>query len=76
MEREFIIEDLSEKECSSGEEMLNEWNLGNKNRVIACNKIHDYSSRSHTIFIVTMEDEDEEHNYRVRRAYFVDLAGS
>lgn len=56
--------------------MLREWNHGNKNRVIACNKIHDFSSRSHTIFIVSMEDEDEEKNYRVRRAYFVDLAGS
>ena len=52
------------------------WNQGNKNRVVACNKIHDYSSRSHSIFIVTMEDKDEMDNYRVRSAHFVDLAGS
>jgi len=50
--------------------------LGNKNRVVASNKIHDYSSRSHSIFIVSMEDQDEEQNYRVRQAFFVDLAGS
>jgi hypothetical protein len=58
IEREFVIEDLSEKECASAEDMLREWNCGNKNRVIACNKIHDFSSRSHTIFMVSMEDED------------------
>lgn len=56
--------------------MMKAWNLGNKNRVVACNKIHDYSSRSHSIFIVTMEDKDELGNYRVRSAHFVDLAGS
>lgn len=56
--------------------MVKEWTVGNKNRIVASNKIHDYSSRSHSIFIVTMEDEDEEKNYRIRQAYFVDLAGS
>lgn len=56
--------------------MIKEWHSALRNRVIANNKINDYSSRSHSIFIVTMEDYDEERNYRVRQAYFVDLAGS
>lgn len=76
IEREFVIEDLTEKECAQSADMLRAWTQGNKNRVVASNKIHDYSSRSHSIFIVRMEDEDEQHNYRVRNAYFVDLAGS
>jgi kinesin family protein 11 len=56
--------------------MIKEWSYGNKNRIVASNKIHDYSSRSHSLFIITMEDFDEEENYRVRQAHFVDLAGS
>jgi len=71
-----VIEDLSEWECSSPEQMMQEWARGNKNRVIASNKIHDYSSRSHSIFIMDMEDQDEEGNCKRRQAYFVDLAGS
>lgn len=56
--------------------MISIWKIGNKNRVIASNKIHEYSSRSHSIFIVRVEDTDEEGNFRMREAYFVDLAGS
>jgi hypothetical protein len=38
--------------------MMSEWSRGNKNRVIANNKIHDYSSRSHSIFLIDLEDVD------------------
>lgn len=76
VDRQFIIEDLTEKQCLTSQDMVKEWTVGNKNRIVASNKIHDYSSRSHSIFIVTMEDQDEEKNYRIRQAYFVDLAGS
>jgi hypothetical protein len=56
--------------------MMSEWSRGNKNRVIANNKIHDYSSRSHSIFLIDLEDVDPEGNVKRRQAYFVDLAGS
>lgn len=56
--------------------MISIWKIGNKNRVIASNKIHDFSSRSHSIFVVTIEDTDKDGNFRMREAYFVDLAGS
>lgn len=56
--------------------MIAIWKIGNKNRVIASNKIHDYSSRSHSIFIIRIEDTDKEGNCRMREGYFVDLAGS
>lgn len=43
---------------------------------MASNKIHDMSSRSHALFILTMADFDEQGNYRERQLTFVDLAGS
>jgi hypothetical protein len=75
-EKEFIIEDLTEKECLTAEEMLREWSIGNKNRVIASNKVNEYSSRSHSVFAVRVDDKDEDGNFRSREAVFVDLAGS
>ena len=50
--------------------------MGRQNRVVASNKVHDHSSRSHAIFVVTLEDKDQEDNYVSRQMFFVDLAGS
>lgn len=52
------------------------WKKGSKNRVVASNKIHELSSRSHAIFTITLADHDENHNFRERQMIFVDLAGS
>lgn len=32
---------------------------GIKNRTVASNRIHDYSSRSHALFIITLNDRDD-----------------
>lgn len=52
------------------------WRKGTKNRVVASNKIHDMSSRSHALFTMSIHDKDEDNNNRFRQMTFVDLAGS
>mgnify|MGYP002861779093 CR=1 FL=1 len=52
------------------------WKKGTKNRIVASNKIHDISSRSHALFFITISDRDEDGNVRHRQMTFVDLAGS
>lgn len=52
------------------------WKKGAKNRIVASNKIHDISSRSHALFFITISDKDEDSNPRYRQLTFVDLAGS
>ena len=58
MDKEFVVEDLSEKDCPTLEDTLNLWTLGKKNRVVTGNRMHEYSSRSHSIFILNIEDVD------------------
>jgi hypothetical protein len=49
---------------------------GAKNRVVAANKVHDMSSRSHALFTIIINDRDADDNIRMRQMTFVDLAGS
>lgn len=76
IDRDFLVEDLSSHQAESSKEMEKLWKKGTRNRVVASNKIHDMSSRSHALFIITLTDKDEENNARMRQLTFVDLAGS
>lgn len=75
-ERDFLVEDLTYHKAKNSAEMEKLWKKGRKNRITAANKVNDMSSRSHSIFKITLEDEDEEGNYRERDIMFIDLAGS
>lgn len=52
------------------------WKKGTKNRIVASNKIHDLSSRSHALFFISLSDRDEFGTFRYRQLAFIDLAGS
>lgn len=67
---------MSEQKADSAAEMEKLWKKGKRNRVIATNKVHDMSSRSHAIFVIHMNDKDSDGNTRERHISFVDLAGS
>lgn len=70
------MEDLSTHIARTSKDMEKIWKKGTKNRIVASNKIHDISSRSHALFFITLSDRDEDNNQRFRQLTFVDLAGS
>ena len=73
-----MVENLYVFECQSAEEALELFRLGSKNRVLAAHNLNDMSSRSHTIFCLTIEAQDIAHNemVTVSKLQLVDLAGS
>lgn len=54
------------------------YKYGVKNRVLASHNLNEVSSRSHTIFSVTIEAQDlrDANNITVSKLQLVDLAGS
>ena len=58
--------------------MLELYRYGARNRVLASHNLNDFSSRSHSIFSVTIESYDlhDTNNVTVSRLQLVDLAGS
>jgi hypothetical protein len=65
-------------ECATAEEALELFKFGSKNRVLAAHNLNDVSSRSHTIFCLTVESQDIKHqdSVTVSKLQLVDLAGS
>ena len=51
----YTVENLFNFECSSEIEILRLFNFGIRNKVIGSHKMNLTSSRSHTIFCVTLE---------------------
>jgi kinesin family protein 4/21/27 len=54
----FVVENLFVFECEKAEDALELLKLGSKNRVLASHNLNDLSSRSHTIFCLTIESQD------------------
>lgn len=52
---QFVVENLFVFECQTAEEALELFRLGSKNRILASHNLNDLSSRSHTIFCMTIE---------------------
>ena len=77
-----MVENLYVFECQSSEEALELFRLGSKNRVLASHNLNDTSSRSHTIFSLTVESHDVklaavgDSGVTVSKLQLVDLAGS
>lgn len=74
----YTVENLFSFTCSTEQEILRLFHYGLRNKVIGSHKMNLASSRSHTIFGVTVEQIDAEHpdNMVISKLQLVDLAGS
>ncbi|RWS31541.1 kinesin-like protein KIF3B, partial [Leptotrombidium deliense] len=74
------VKDLSSFVCKSIKEIEHVMTVGNQNRVVGATNMNEHSSRSHAIFIVTVEHTqlgiDGVTHIRVGKLNLVDLAGS
>jgi len=75
---QFVVENLYIFEASSAKEVLDLYKYGVRSRVLASHNLNEVSSRSHTIFSVTIESSDlrDGNNVTVSKLQLVDLAGS
>ena len=55
---QFVVENLYIFEASSAKEVLDLYKYGVRSRVLASHNLNEVSSRSHTIFSVTIESSD------------------
>ena len=75
---QFVVENLYVFECQSHEEAIKLFKFGSQNKILAAHNLNEFSSRSHSIFSLTIETQDikMQHNVTVSRLQLVDLAGS
>lgn len=74
----YAVEDLNQFRCESLQDILTHFQKGLKNRVISSHKLNQASSRSHSIFTITVDSisADQPDIYNRSHINFVDLAGS
>lgn len=76
----MYVKDLQSFVCKSVKEIEHVMNVGNQNRAVGATNMNEHSSRSHAIFIITIEcsepGADGENHIRVGKLNMVDLAGS
>ena len=71
------VGECTEEYIESEEEMLNFFNKGTENRIVSSTKMNAISSRSHSIFSVTIYQRNViTESSKTGKIYFVDLAGS
>ncbi|MBN3275945.1 KIF3B protein, partial [Polyodon spathula] len=74
------VKDLSSFVTKSVKEIEHVMNVGNQNRSVGATNMNEHSSRSHAIFLITIECSelglDGENHIRVGKLNLVDLAGS
>jgi hypothetical protein len=75
---QFVVENLYVFETANDKEVLDLFRYGAQNRVLASHNLNDVSSRSHSIFSITVESQDlrDPVNVTVSKLQLVDLAGS
>ena len=74
---EIYVEDVTWKEVRSSERALKFLNEGNSRRVIASTDMNAVSSRSHSVFLINVKQENIETQKKLSgKLYLVDLAGS
>lgn len=73
-----FVKDLSTSVCKSATEIQQLMKMGNQNRTIGATNMNEHSSRSHAIFLITIEmgSMGDTGGIRVGRLNLVDLAGS
>ncbi len=77
--RGIFVDGLSEWPVSSSEQILKMMKRGAQSRPTASTKMNEMSSRSHAIFIVTIERTEKKDGvttHSIGKLNFVDLAGS
>jgi hypothetical protein len=73
----LYIEDLSEHYVGGETEVLELMKVGSENRAIAATNMNEHSSRSHSIFIMTIHQNNvKDLVAKTGKLYLVDLAGS
>jgi kinesin family protein 3/17 len=76
----IYVKDLSSFVVKSVKEIEHVMNVGNKNRSVGVTNMNAHSSRSHAIFIITIEcceeGPDGKPHFRAGKLNLVDLAGS
>uniref|UniRef100_A0A8D2ZF76 Kinesin-like protein n=1 Tax=Scophthalmus maximus TaxID=52904 RepID=A0A8D2ZF76_SCOMX len=74
------VKDLSSFVTKSVRQIEHVMNVGNQNRMVGSTNMNEHSSRSHAIFVITVECSelgvDRENHIRVGKLNLVDLAGS
>lgn len=79
-DRGIYVKDLSSIVTKSVREIESVMNIGNRNRSVGATNMNEHSSRSHAIFVITVECSevgiDGENHIRVGKLNLVDLAGS
>lgn len=75
---QFVVENLYVFECQTAAEALKLFKFGSANKILASHNLNEFSSRSHSIFSLTVEAQDvkSQANITVSRLQLVDLAGS
>lgn len=72
----IYIQNLQDFHITSAKEGIKLLQKGLKHRQVATTKMNDFSSRSHTIFTITLYKEYNGEIFRVSKMNLVDLAGS
>lgn len=73
----IYIEGLSEHYVGSEDEVLEIMEIGSDNRSVAATNMNEHSSRSHSIFIMTIHQNNiKDFSAKTGKLYLVDLAGS
>lgn len=73
----FYIPEMTSVVCKSAVEMVRVMRAGNKHRASGRTDMNEHSSRSHAVFLVTIETAHRQTNrIRVGKLNLVDLAGS
>lgn len=52
---QFVVENLYVFECQTPEEALKLFKFGSNNKILASHNLNEFSSRSHSIFTLTIE---------------------
>merc|ERR1719326_985960 len=70
-----FIGEVTEQYVGGEQEIFDALKVGNFNRQQACTNMNEHSSRSHLIFMITLEQKNlQDHSVKVGKLYLVDLA--
>jgi kinesin family protein 5 len=72
----IYVEGLSELEVNNAKTLLGLVDFGEQIRKVSSTRINEYSSRSHTIIMISIKSQLENAQTRSGKLYLVDLAGS
>ncbi len=73
----FFLKGVTERFVSSPDEVFEIMEEGKNNRHIAVTNMNEHSSRSHSVFLINVKQENVENEKKLTgKLYLVDLAGS